>query len=112
METPAAERERADEDEASPTLICFTSDTPRQYELRKRSITIGRGSNCEIQLLTHFVSREHARLYNRDGVVTIEDLGSKNGVFVNSVRVESQMLQHGDWLTIGETQFRFIRADN
>ena len=49
--------------------------------------------------------------FHRDGVVTIEDLGSKNGIFVNSVRVESQMLQHGDWVTVGETQFRFIRAE-
>ena len=100
------------EDRAVPTLICFTSDEPQQYQLRKRSITIGRGSDCEIQLLTHFVSREHARLYNREGVVTIEDLGSKNGVFVNSVRVESQILQHGDWVTVGETQFRFVSADH
>jgi myosin heavy subunit len=95
----------------APKLICFTSDKPRQYDLRKRVTTIGRGSHCEIQLLTHFVSREHARLYNREGIVTIEDLGSKNGIFVNSVRVESQMLQHGDWVTVGETQFRYINSD-
>jgi hypothetical protein len=29
-------------------------------------------------------------------------------VFVNSVRVERQDLEHGDWVTIGETQFRFL----
>ena len=60
--------------------------------------------------MTQFVSREHARVYNRNGSVTIEDLGSRNGIFVNSVRVESQLLQHGDWVTVGETQFRYLHG--
>jgi chromosome segregation ATPase len=91
----------------APTLVCFTEDKPTRYELTQRVVTIGRSTDCDIQILTHYVSREHARIYNRKGVITIEDLGSKNGIFVNSVRVESQILSHGDWLTIGETQFRF-----
>jgi pSer/pThr/pTyr-binding forkhead associated (FHA) protein len=73
-------------------------------------MTIGRSSECDIQILTHFVSREHARLtIGRDGVV-IEDLGSTNGVFVNSVRVDRHELRHSDLVTVGETQFRFLET--
>ena len=44
------------------------------------------------------------------GVAVIEDLGSRNGVFVNADRVDRQRLQQGDLVTIGETQFRFLES--
>ena len=95
----------------APALICLTSDAPRQYALAKKTMTIGRSSRCDIQILTHFVSREHARLIiSQRGNVAIEDLGSTNGVFVNSVRIERQELHHGDLVTVGETQFRFLET--
>jgi pSer/pThr/pTyr-binding forkhead associated (FHA) protein len=63
-----------------------------------------------LQILTHFVSREHARLSVTGGTVLIEDLGSRNGVYVNAVRVDRHALQQGDLVTIGETQFRFMES--
>jgi predicted RNase H-like nuclease (RuvC/YqgF family) len=99
-----------DEPAAAPALICLTSEAPRTYPLNESAMTIGRSSQCDIQIFTQFVSREHARLLiTRTGVV-IEDLGSTNGVFVNSVRIDRQPLNHGDLVTIGETQFRFIES--
>ncbi|HEX5047706.1 MAG TPA: FHA domain-containing protein [Gammaproteobacteria bacterium] len=96
--------------EITPSLVCLTSDQPQRYAINKKTMTIGRSSQCDIQILTHFVSREHARLtLARDGVV-IEDLGSTNGVFVNSVRVERHELRHSDLVTVGETQFRFLET--
>lgn len=89
-------------------LLCLTSDPPRQYAIGKPLMTIGRATQCDIQILTQFVSREHARLVREGDGVVVEDLGSKNGVFVNSVRVDRRRLAHGDWVTIGETQFRFL----
>jgi pSer/pThr/pTyr-binding forkhead associated (FHA) protein len=77
----------------------------------KGTITIGRSASCDIQILTHFVSREHARLtVSTRGGVVIEDLGSTNGVFVNSVRVDRHELHHGDVVTVGESQFRFLET--
>ena len=96
---------------STPALVCLTSDGPRRFALAKGTVTIGRSSACDIQILTHFVSREHARLTTSPrGVVVIEDLGSTNGVFVNSVRVERQELHHGDVVTVGESQFRFLET--
>ncbi len=95
----------------TPALICLTSDGPRPFALAKDTITIGRSSDCDIQILTHFVSREHARLtVSPRGGVLIEDLGSTNGVFVNSVRIDRQELHHGDLVTVGESEFRFLET--
>src|SRR5690606_27735953 len=97
--------------EAGPALeaalLCLTSDPPSQHLLTETATLIGRGPDCGIRIATHFVSREHARVVRDHGQVMIEDLGSKNGVFVNAVRVERDALRHGDLVTIGDTQFRF-----
>jgi len=92
----------------TPALLCLTSDSPQRYALSKSTMTIGRSSRCDIQIFTHFVSREHAKLTIERSRVVIEDLGSTNGVFVNAVRVDRQELQHSDLVTVGETQFRFL----
>jgi chromosome segregation ATPase len=94
----------------TPALVCLTSDMPRQYALTKKTMTIGRSSRCDIQVLTHFVSREHARVTIARGTAVIEDLGSTNGIFVNAVRIDRQELRHGDLVTIGETRFRFLES--
>jgi predicted RNase H-like nuclease (RuvC/YqgF family) len=94
----------------SPMLVCLTGDAPKQFALTSKTVTIGRGHACDIQIITHFVSREHARITTDRGTIVIEDLASTNGVFVNSIRVERQELQHGDLVTIGETQFRFLES--
>ena len=93
-----------------PTLVCLTGDAPKQLALTKKTITIGRGNHCDIQIVTHFVSREHARITTDRGTVILEDLASTNGVFVNSTRIDRHELHHGDLLTIGETQFRFLES--
>jgi hypothetical protein len=97
-------------DNAAPALLCLTGDAPKRFALTRKTTTVGRGPQCDLQILTHFVSREHARITVGGGAVLIEDLGSRNGVFINSVRVDRQALQQGDLVTIGETQFRFMES--
>lgn len=99
---------QADPPADTPALVCLTSEAPHHYALSKGMMTIGRSAQCDIQVFTQFVSREHARLTIDRSRVIIEDLGSTNGIFVNSVRVDRHELRHGDLLTVGETQFRFL----
>jgi hypothetical protein len=106
----AGAREAAADNVLVPVLMCLTGDAPKRFALTKKTITIGRGPHCDLQVVTHFVSREHARLTVTGNVTLIEDLGSRNGVFVNSIRVDRHQLQQGDLLTIGETQFRFVES--
>lgn len=57
------------------------------------------------------VSRKHARILLRNGVYTVEDLGSTNGTFVNRGRRlipgNAQVLNDGDELIVGKTFLRF-----
>ena len=60
---------------------------------------------------TKHISRYHAVLLAGPVNTSIEDLNSTNGVFVNGKRVTRQVLNTGDKVTIGKTQFRYTVRD-
>ena len=66
-------------------------------------INIGRAPDCELVLRDTRVSRRHARLTARNGVLVLTDLGSTNGTRVNGQRVTEVVLGAGDRILIGET---------
>lgn len=75
----------------------------REVVLDRPVLTIGRSASCEVQLSSALVSRRHARLTLTHLGVTVEDLASRNGVYVNSVRVlGSARLKLGDRVAIGD----------
>lgn len=65
-------------------------------------LSIGRDPTNLIVISSSSVSRHHARIELVDGKVTITDLQSSNGTFVNGERVESAPLADGDRLELGE----------
>lgn len=74
-----------------------------EYRLNRSQIVIGRSSSCDIQITSNLVSRQHARLTLTNLGVLVDDLGSRNGVYVNSQKVRgSYRLKSGDTLTIGD----------
>ena len=70
-------------------------------------LTVGRAAGCQIPLDDSYASQVHARLFQRDGQVFVEDLGSTNGSKVNGARVREQPLTDGDEITLGKTLLRF-----
>ncbi|MDZ4826415.1 MAG: FHA domain-containing protein [Actinomycetota bacterium] len=70
-------------------------------------VTIGRGAGCSLVIPGDtFVSQVHARVYERDGQLWVEDLGSTNGTLVNNLSLgEPARLRKGDNFQIGETLF-------
>ncbi len=83
----------------------------RRWELRQDVLTIGRHDSCDISLPDRRVSRFHARITRQGKNFVIEDLGSKNGTFVNGVPVSSpQILRDGDEIAIAFA-FRFLFVD-
>ncbi len=79
----------------NPTLIAkitwIDPNTNETHELvlaEGATVGIGRLEMNDICIREQHVSRQHAVISYRDGVFTINDLGSANGVFVNDVRVE------------------------
>jgi hypothetical protein len=77
--------------------------SPRRIPVSGAPIRIGRGPECELVLLDSRVSRRHARLAPRDGVLVLTDLGSTNGTMVNGHRVSEVALGAGDRIEIGES---------
>lgn len=69
---------------------------------------LGRVDGCDLILLDASVSRRHARFFERDGQVWVEDLGSTNGVMVGQeVLDEARPLQEGDLLCLGDVEARY-----
>ncbi len=88
-------------------LILATADGTQSVELRPTN-TLGRHPNNSIQLLDKIVSKEHCIILQQDGVWILRDLGSLNGTYINSERVQGERpLRHGDEIALGSTRARF-----
>jgi pSer/pThr/pTyr-binding forkhead associated (FHA) protein len=76
-----------------------------RFELSGPELTIGRAGGCHIALPNDtFASTLHARVFERNGAVYVEDLGSTNGTYVNGNRLAAPVvLRPGDRVQVGTT---------
>ncbi|MBL8933889.1 MAG: FHA domain-containing protein, partial [Archangium sp.] len=70
--------------------------SPCKHELSADALIIGRGSAADLRVDSDDVSRTHAQLLRIDDEYTIEDLDSRNGVFLNGLQVHAAVLRDGD----------------
>jgi pSer/pThr/pTyr-binding forkhead associated (FHA) protein len=76
------------------------------------SLFIGRSTRCEITIPDRFLSRRHARLFASGEAWQIEDLGSRNGTFVNGRRVEGPtLIRPGDVIALSASLVRVGRGN-
>ena len=75
-----------------------------------RAVVVGRGRQCEVVVDDDTVSSAHARLeLNAQGhLVTIADLQSSNGTYVNGKRITNAQAQTGDAVRFGSAEFKLI----
>ena len=108
-----AGRSAGHNDEANLILIAH----PRQRMLGSRyllppgsTLEIGRSATADICLIdVPSVSRRHARIEHQGGAITIRDLDSTNGTFVNDRRISMPVpLRAGDRFQVGEVHFKFL----
>jgi ABC-type multidrug transport system ATPase subunit/pSer/pThr/pTyr-binding forkhead associated (FHA) protein len=86
-------------------LLSVESPVPPRSQHPRAIVTIGRGTENGIVLDDLLASRVHARAILRGEGFDIQDLGSRNGTFINGARVTTAFLGPKDLLTIGHSRF-------
>ncbi|MGB3052240.1 MAG: FHA domain-containing protein, partial [Polyangiales bacterium] len=98
---------------APPPRLVVLSDpvAGAEFSLSKPVLRIGRDERLDIWINHKSISHEHAEVQLKDGIVTVFDLDSANGMRVNGVRVSRAVLEAGDILELGKVRFRFLPAE-
>lgn len=92
-------------------LVLVTPEGEQRPFAVSRARIIGRDEDCDMRVPVAEVSREHCRVEpNSSGGLTVEDLGSSNGTFINGLQVEEADMSPGDVLKIGPA-FLVLRVD-
>ncbi|MBN2578413.1 MAG: FHA domain-containing protein [Pirellulales bacterium] len=74
----------------------------------KLPVVIGRGRDAGLTIAHPLVSRQHCRLYESEGVLMLEDLGSTNGTFLDGRRIRQAALPPESEFSIGPLTFRAL----
>lgn len=102
--TPVAEPKPITAGSKHPVLLLNRDGRTETFHLTGEVITLGRHETNDITLPEVTVTGKHAVIkMNGDGI-TIEDLGSTNGTFVNGERIRSRRLNPGDIVSLGKVQ--------
>ena len=86
------------------------SDWAKERVAVDPALIIGRGAECDLAIADTYLSSRHARFANDDGDLTVEDLGSTNGTYVNQTLVHGRVhLEKGDVVQVGGVLFEVVR---
>lgn len=91
----------------SKKLIVSDGTRDRELQLVGR-LVVGRDPSCDVSHDDSLLSRRHAEFMTAGDEVTVRDLGSRNGVFVNGARAAEQRLAAGDVVQIGPLRARYV----
>jgi len=80
---------------------------PAELPVSTEEIIIGRANDATIRIASAELSRHHARILLRGDEYRCEDLESRNGVYLNGVRIHSATLRDGDTLQLGSAVLTF-----
>jgi pSer/pThr/pTyr-binding forkhead associated (FHA) protein len=84
----------------------------KRFRIERPIAQIGRGTHNDVHLADDSVSGSHATIVRRGAAWQLLDLGSRNGSYVDGVRVTEQALANGCEVRIGNVKllFRMIAA--
>lgn len=86
-------------------IVATGKSAGRAIVLKRATLLIGRAEECDVRPLSEEVSRRHCQVLKEADHVAVEDLGSRNGTFVNGKRIESKTVLHdGDRLRVGSLE--------
>jgi len=99
----------------SKLVLKFENSVLKELSVGAKEVSIGRSPDNGLVIDNPAVSHYHARVFNEEGRLMLEDFGSMNGTFVNGQRVKMVTLKPGDSVGIGKhtivvTDSRDVRA--
>jgi len=81
-----------------------------EFNMTKERYTIGRLPDNDVRIDNPAVSGHHSLIINILNDSFLEDLSSTNGTYVNGKLIKKHALQHGDVVTIGHHQLRYVET--
>jgi len=93
-------------------ILSMNGQNMAEYNMGKERYTIGRLPDNDVRIDNPTVSGHHSLIINILNDSFLEDLNSTNGTYVNGKLIKKHALQHGDVVTVGKHQLRYVDADN
>ncbi len=93
-------------------ILSLDGSVLAEYNMNKERYTIGRLPDNDIRIDNPAVSGHHSLIINILNDSFLEDLNSTNGTYVNGKLIKKHALQHGDVVTVGHHQLRFVEDDD
>jgi hypothetical protein len=95
-----------------PSLEFFSDGRgeARRVTIEHSPFRIGRAESANLRVESAEVSREHAEIFERNGIWLVRDMGSTNGTQVNGKSIKETLLADGDILKVAETELTFIAS--
>lgn len=105
---------RLEEAKATAPVLVVISGKPlgKSYFITKDSMVLGRDLNADISIGETSISRRHTEFALSATIISVKDLGSTNGTYVNDAKVDAnqtRVLQDGDLIRCGNTILKFLK---
>jgi pSer/pThr/pTyr-binding forkhead associated (FHA) protein len=84
---------------------------PQTHDLELSETVVGRSSSAHICIDSHLISRRHVSFAKSEEQVTVTDLNSSNGMYLNGVKAHSAVLYEGDQIQVGNVVFIFHEGE-
>jgi len=93
-------------------IVASGKSAGRAISIKRSKLLIGRAEECDVRPLSEEVSRRHCAVHVGPTDVWVEDLGSRNGTFVNGVRIkEKTKVATGDLIRVGALELKVSCSD-
>ncbi len=86
--------------------------TGKKILLQQGLLTLGRDKSCQISIPSNGISKKHAQILVKETGLVIEDLNSRNGIFVKGKQIKSQELKSGDKVALYDVIFEVKKIDS
>jgi pSer/pThr/pTyr-binding forkhead associated (FHA) protein len=88
-------------------IVASGKSAGRAIAIKRSTLLIGRAEDCDVRPLSEDVSRRHCAIHVGPADAWAEDLGSRNGTFVNGVKIkEKTKLADGDVVRVGALELQ------